>query len=216
MAALLSISLLQLRVSTFATRCSSLESRLKIHPISVPSSARPFTTNSESINSYVRDSYCKAMNGCDPADSIEDQVNFLKQADSVDLWRLDLDNQLSNNFGWSAIPRDDFFFTTDALRKYYNGDLNTVDLVIGYNSHEGSLTRPYIEWLYANRTSDEILTFMNDGFGLFSFVNEWNKVMNYNLTLADHYNDLVAEFQSHSKIEELNQTHIHFLSKLLS
>ena len=156
------------------------------------------------------------MSGCDPTDSIEDQINFLKQADSVDLWRLDLDNQLSNNFGWSAIPRDDFFFTTDALQKYYNGDLNTVDLVIGYNSHEGSLVRPYIEWLYANSTCEEILTFMNDGFGLFSFVNQWNKVMNHNMALTDHYNALVAEFQSYSKIEELNQTHIHFLSELLS
>ena len=155
------------------------------------------------------------LNGCDPTDSITDQINFLTQADSVDLFRLDLQNQLSTGFGWSAISRDDYFYTSDAQVKYHSGNLNPIDLVIGYNSHEGSLVRPVIESAFPNGTAEEINGFLSYGFGLFAFVLEWNTLMGTDLTLTDHYNNLVTEFKSYAAVDDLSQKQIHFLSKFL-
>ena len=49
-------------------------------------------------------------------------------------------------FGWEPIPRDGTFFTSDAIEKYKNGDLqSTVPLVTGSNSFEGSLVQATLE-----------------------------------------------------------------------
>ena len=121
---------------------------------------------------------------------------------------------MATGFGWSAISRDDYFYTSDAQVKYQSGNLNPIDLVIGYNSHEGSIVRPAIESLFPNGTAEEINGFLNYGFGLFAFVLDQNRLMGTDLTLTDHYNNLVAEFQSYAQIDELGQKEIHFLSKL--
>ena len=99
-------------------------------------------------------------------------------------------------FGWTPIGRDDHFYNNgdDVKAKYDRGEVNTgVNLVIGFNSYEASFLQPYMTAL-AYSTVDEILAILNYGFGLFSFVDDLNEMKSTELTLSDHYDELLNQF----------------------